>query len=115
MGHNQQEQNVEAVALRAVVYVRISDAPEGTVRVGLAARLDADRELLARLDDDHYDGLVDKAMWVRQRARIAERIEQTRRGYTTALPEQAGPGIAVTTVAAEWAGCSPLWRWGCSY
>ncbi|WCD91484.1 recombinase family protein [Microbacterium sp. nov. GSS16] len=81
-------------------------------RVGLAARLDADRERLARLDDDHYDGLIDKAMWMRQRARIAERIEATRREYTAALPEQyAGPGIDVTTVATEWSGRTPLWQY----
>lgn len=81
-------------------------------RVGLAATLDADRERLARLDDDYYDGLIDKAMWVRQRARIAERIERTRREYTAAMPEQhAGPSIDVTTVAAEWKGRTPMWQY----
>lgn len=81
-------------------------------RVGLAARLDADRKRLARLDDDHYDGLIDKAMWVRQRARIAERIEATRREYVAALPEQhAGPSIDMTTVAAEWTGRTPMWQY----
>ena len=50
-----------------------------TVRVGLAATLDADRERLAQLNDDHYDGLIDKVVWVRQRARVAETIEVTRR------------------------------------
>ncbi|RXW33489.1 recombinase family protein [Propioniciclava flava] len=80
-------------------------------RVGLTARLDADRERLARLDDDHYDGLIDKAMWVRQRARIAERIEATRREYAAAVPEHAGPGIDMTTVAAEWKGRAPLWKY----
>lgn len=80
-------------------------------RVGLAATLEADRERLARLDDDHYDGLIDKAMWVRQRARIAERIERTRRQYAATLPEQTGPGIDVTTVAKEWAGRTPMWQY----
>ena len=81
-------------------------------RVGLTARLDADRERLARLDDDRYDGLIDKGMWVRQRARIAERIEHTRREYAAALPEQqAGPGIDITTVAAEWSGRTPMWQY----
>ena len=92
-------------------YTRTAPGTDHTARVGLAARLDADRERLAQLDDDHYDGLIDKAMWVRQRARIAERIEQTRREYTAATPEQAGPGIDVTTVAAEWAGRTPLWQY----
>lgn len=92
-------------------FTRTASATDQTVRVGLAARLDADRERLAQLDDDHYDGLIDKAMWVRQRARIAERIEQTRREYTAARPEHAGPGIDVTTVAAEWSGRTPLWQY----
>ena len=80
-------------------------------RVGLTATLEADRERLARLDDDYYDSLIDKAMWVRQRARIAERIEATRREYTAAMPEHAGPSIDVTTVAAEWEGRTPMWQY----
>ncbi|WP_448262788.1 recombinase family protein [Microbacterium aurum] len=80
-------------------------------RVGLAATLDADRERLARLDDDYYDGLIDKAMWVRQRARIAERIEAIRREYAATTPEHAGPSIDVTTVAAEWEGRTPMWQY----
>ncbi len=80
-------------------------------RVGLAATLDADRERLAQLDDDYYDGLIDKAMWVRQRARIAERIERARREYTATTPEHAGPSIDVTTVAAEWKGRTPMWQY----
>ena len=48
-------------------------------------------------------------MWVRQRARIAERIERTRREYAAAMPEHTGPGIDVTTVAARReSGGSPL-------
>lgn len=90
---------------------RATPSVDAGARVGLAARLDADRERLARLDDDHYDGLIDKAMWVRQRARIAERIEVTRREYAAAMPEQEGPGIDVTTVAKEWAGRTPLWQY----
>src|SRR5699024_5880527 len=80
-------------------------------RVGLTATLDQDRERLARLDDDYYDGLIDKAMWVRQRARIAERIEATRREYTATMPEHAGLSIDVTTVAAEWEGRTPMWQY----
>lgn len=40
-------------------------------RAGLAAPLDA----------DHYDRLIDKPMWVRQRARTAQHIKATRREY----------------------------------
>ncbi len=90
---------------------RPTPGADQAARVGLAAALEADRERLAQLDDDHYDGLIDKAMWVRQRARIAERIERTRREYTAAMPEHAGPGIDVTTVAAEWEGRTPMWQY----
>jgi hypothetical protein len=48
-------------------------------------------------------------MWMRQRARLADRIEKTRRDYQAALPD-AGQGIDVTTVAAEWEGRTPLWQ-----
>ena len=50
-----------------------------TARGRLTATLDADRERLVHLNDGHYDGLVDKVMRVRQRARVAGRIEATRR------------------------------------
>ena len=49
-------------------------------------------------------------MWVRQRARIAERIEATRREYTATTPH-AGLSIDVTTVAAEWEGRTPMWQY----
>ncbi|MCL2465573.1 MAG: recombinase family protein, partial [Micrococcales bacterium] len=79
-------------------------------RAVLGAELESDRARLAKLDDDHYDGLIDKASWVRQRARIAERIEKTRRDYQATTPE-TGPVIDVTTVATEWAGRTPLWQY----
>lgn len=50
-----------------------------TARGRFTATLDADRERLAHLNDDLYDGLIDKVMWGRQCARVAERIEATRR------------------------------------
>ncbi|WP_067191783.1 recombinase family protein [Micrococcus lylae] len=90
---------------------RAKPGADVAARVGLAATLEADRERLAQLDDDHYDGLIDRAMWVRQRARIADRIERTRREYAAAMPEHTGPGIDVTTVAAEWKGRTPLWQY----
>lgn len=90
---------------------RSTSATDQKARSGLAAALDADRERLAQLDDDHYDGLIDKTMWVRQRARIAERIERTRREYAATTPEHAGPRIDVTTVAAEWAERTPMWQY----
>jgi hypothetical protein len=79
-------------------------------RAALGAELEADRARLARLDDDHYDGLIDRASWVRQRARIAGRIEKTRREHQAAVPE-GGPVIDVTTVADQWEGRPPLWQY----
>jgi len=81
-----------------------------TARTGLAAALESDRAKLAQLDDDHYDGLIERAAWVRQRARIADRIEKTRHEYQAATPE-SGPVIDVTTVADQWEGRTPLWQY----
>ncbi|MDR1186115.1 MAG: recombinase family protein [Bifidobacteriaceae bacterium] len=85
------------------------DKTDRAARAGLAAALESDRARLARLDDDHYDGLIDRAAWVRQRARIAERIEKARHDYQAAMPEGAPP-IDATTVAAEWEGRTPMWQ-----
>jgi hypothetical protein len=89
---------------------RTDAAASQSVRTGLAASLDADRATLAQLDDDHYDGLIDRATWVRQRSRIAERIEKTRRDYAAALPE-TGPSLDVYTAAAAWGGRPPMWQY----
>lgn len=110
------ERVIEEAVLATFEQISLAPAQRSTsgvdqkARSGLAAVLDADRERLAQLDDDHYDGLIDKAMWVRQRARIAERIERTRREYAATTPEHAGPRIDMTTVAAEWAGRTPMWK-----
>ena len=101
------------------VFARISLDParrrgkskaDQVARAVLGAELESDRARLAKLDDDHYDGLIDKASWVRQRARIAERIEKTRRDYQATIPE-TGPVIDVTTVATEWEGRTPSWQY----
>ncbi|MDR1635583.1 MAG: recombinase family protein [Bifidobacteriaceae bacterium] len=100
------------------VFARVSPDPKrrrdrseaGRVaRAALGTELEADRARLARLDDDHYDGLIDKASWVRQRARIAQRMDKTRRERAAAVPE-AGPVIDVTTVADQWEGRTPTWQ-----
>jgi DNA invertase Pin-like site-specific DNA recombinase len=83
--------------------------PAEAEAAGSLAGLESDRGRLARLDDDYYDGLIDKASWVRQRARIARRIEQARRAHQAAAPV-GGPVIDATTVAAEWEGRTPLWQ-----
>jgi site-specific DNA recombinase len=44
----------------------------------LLVRLQADEGRLAQLADDYVDGTFDKATYVRQKARVIERLEQTR-------------------------------------
>ena len=87
-------------------------------RVGLAATLDADRERLARLDDDYYDGLIDKTMWVRQRSRIAERIDSPEiaielQAQIVYLRTEQGRAAEIFAAAQEQARLfpnQPLWR-----
>lgn len=45
----------------------------------LLARLQAGESRLAQLADDYVDGTFDKATYIRQKARVTERLEQTRR------------------------------------
>lgn len=73
-------------------------------------QLVTDRSALSRLDDDHYDGLVDRATWLRQRARIQDRITKNQ-----ALAAQAAPTLPVAafdlgTVATEWGEHTPAWQ-----
>lgn len=73
-------------------------------------QLTADRATLGRLNDDHYDGVLDRATWLRQRARIQDRIAKNQ-----ALVEQAAPllplaAIDLDTVAAEWGEHTPAWQ-----
>ncbi|MDR0592481.1 MAG: recombinase family protein [Bifidobacteriaceae bacterium] len=77
----------------------------------LRRSLDADREALDRLDDDHYDGLIDKRAWARQRARVSERMAARQREWAAIQPPSVlGAGIDVATVADEWAGRTAAWR-----
>ncbi|MFC6356178.1 hypothetical protein [Luethyella okanaganae] len=73
-------------------------------------QLATDRAALSRLDDDHYDGLVDRATWLRQRARIQDCIVKNQAviEQTTALLPTAAFDVA--TVATEWAEHTPAWQ-----
>src|SRR5699024_11677085 len=54
-------------------------------REALAEGLESDREALERLDDDHYDGIIDRATWMRQRSRLVERIRSRQLDYQQRL------------------------------
>jgi hypothetical protein len=101
------------------VFDRIALDPDDTRRhrnaenraVELSGQLAADRQALDHLDDDHYDGLIDKQTWMRQRTRLADRIRarQTEYEQHTARRPLVGT-VDVLTVAAEWAGRTPTWK-----
>ncbi|MDR0592510.1 MAG: recombinase family protein [Bifidobacteriaceae bacterium] len=77
----------------------------------LGRRLDADRAALEELDDDHYDGLIDKATWARQRARISQRIAARQKDWAARQPEVlVGQGVDMASVADEWEGRTVAWR-----
>jgi hypothetical protein len=79
--------------------------------VELSGLLAADRQTLDRLDGDHYDGLIDKQTWMRQRTRLADRIRarQAEVGQHTKRRPLA-ENVDVLTVASEWEGRNPAWK-----
>ncbi|MDR1187829.1 MAG: recombinase family protein [Bifidobacteriaceae bacterium] len=90
-----------------------NEAEAATRRQELALSVDADRAALRRLDDDHYDGIIGRADWMRQRARLVERItvrqrERRQRLAKTPLVDMAT--LDLSTVASEWRGRPPQWR-----
>jgi DNA invertase Pin-like site-specific DNA recombinase len=88
-----------------------SPSADGGAVAGLRVLVEADQRALAELDDDRYDGLVDKATWVRQRARLSARIDERRREWQGLLaPEAVAGGIDAATVAAQWADRPVGWR-----
>jgi DNA invertase Pin-like site-specific DNA recombinase len=85
------------------------DGPALEARAGLAAALEQDRDALNRLDDDYYDGAIEKATWARQRSRLTDRIARTQQEFAALLPV-TGPSVNVATAAAEWSGRGVEWR-----
>jgi len=81
-------------------------------RQELTALMDADRVALRHLDDDHYDQLIDRADWIRQRARLVERITTHQREHQQHLAKTPLVDVTVdlATVAAEWPGRPPQWQ-----
>ena len=75
-------------------------------REALAESLESDREAMERLDDDHYDGIIDRATWMRQRSRLVERIRSRQHDYQQRLARipVVDVNLDVSTVASEWEG-----------
>lgn len=87
-------------------------AGSSTGNIELRAQLDTDRAALDRLDDDHYDGVIDRATWMRQRARLVERISTRQREYQQHLAAVpiVDVNLDLATVAAEWEGRTATWK-----
>jgi len=100
------------------VFARISLGPtnpaatdDGQAASALADVIEADKAALGRLDDDYYDGLIDKPTWVRQRNRLTDRINARQREWQAALPPTVVASPAdVATVASQWAGRCMAWQ-----
>ena len=93
--------------------VRAGDDAEGLrQRDELAVLLDSDRAALERLDDDHYDGIIDRATWTRQRSRLIERIGARQHEYQQHLARVpvVDVNLDLGTVATEWQGRTPQWQ-----
>ncbi|WP_454119598.1 recombinase family protein [Microbacterium lacticum] len=73
-------------------------------------QLATDRAGLTRLDDDHYDGVVDRATWLRQRSRLQDRISKNQALLEEASPTLQVAAFDVTTVVEQWHQKSPAWQ-----
>jgi site-specific DNA recombinase len=104
-----------AALLEAYSAPKILDRLTGATALSEEAKyvqkqLATDRAALTRLDDDHYDGVVDRATWLRQRARIQDRIvrnQATVEQSATLLPVAVSD---LSTVATEWDEHTPAWQ-----
>ena len=105
---------IEQAVLAVFATITITGRPQNQGDAGKATelqeQLSADREALQRLDDDHYDGIIDRATWLRQRSRLIDRITARQHDYQHALPARPLVTIDAATVADEWAGRTPAWQ-----
>lgn len=81
-------------------------------RDALADRIESDRNALERLDDDHYDEIIDRTTWIRQRSRLIERIRSRQHNYHQRLARTPvlDVDLDVSTVATEWVGRTATWQ-----
>jgi DNA invertase Pin-like site-specific DNA recombinase len=78
---------------------------------GLLGLIAKDQAALDKLDDDRYDGLIGKAAWARQRARLAGRIAKNQREWDRSRPPApSGLQVNAATAADEWASRPAAWR-----
>jgi hypothetical protein len=77
------EDIVVSAALDAIASPEVVKAVQAASSNGREAEMvkiiDEGRRALEELDDDHYDGRLDRARWQRQTTRIAERVERAQR------------------------------------
>jgi site-specific DNA recombinase len=77
------EDIVVSTAIEALASPELVKALRGASSNGRDAQLvkviDEGRRALEALDDDHYDGRLDRARWQRQTTRITERVERAQR------------------------------------
>ncbi|WP_223227622.1 recombinase family protein [Leifsonia xyli] len=106
--------HIEEVVLAAFAGIDLTGTAQRSGRgekvTSLRQRLAADREALERLDDDHYDGLIDRATWSRQRNRIMDRLALIQREYEQALPVLPSASVNMSTIAAELGGRTAAWK-----
>jgi hypothetical protein len=104
-----------AALLEAYSAPSILDRLTGTTALSeeakhLQKQLATDRAALSRLDDDHYDGLVDRATWLRQRARIHDRLTRNQAVIEQTTPMLPTAVFDLDSVASEWSEHTPAWQ-----
>ncbi len=72
--------------------------------------LSQDARRLTQLDDDHHDGTLDRATWLRQRSRIQERIAANQQLVEQVAPNLSGIDVEPENVISQWDRRPPRWQ-----
>lgn len=93
------------------VRARLAAPPEQNEKVATLRRalLDDERRL-QQIDDDHYDGVLERAAWLRQRARVEDRITETRKELDRLAARSVISTADLTDLPATWATRTPDWQ-----
>jgi hypothetical protein len=76
----------------------------------LRASLIQDEDRLQRVDDDHYDGVLDRQAWLRQRARLEDRLNATRRELDQLSARAVIDTADLDIVRGTWEERTPDWQ-----
>jgi hypothetical protein len=90
---------------------RLAAPIEGNAKAAsLRASLINDEDRLRQVDDDHYDGVLDRHAWLRQRARLEDRLTAARRELDQLSARAVIDATDLDLVRGTWEDRPPDWQ-----